>query len=121
MKVIVSELPYDATVSELRILFEAYGDVVSVDLPIDHMTGKITGTAIVEMSSMTEAEEAAKHLHHQYLHGRRMRVRIEEPRKLGDTREPVLVGNTYVDRFYPTPLVGRPEWGPGTRARRAGR
>lgn len=113
MKVIVRDLPYDVREEELRNLFGTAGEVVSVSLPVDHITGQMKGMAIVEMASAAEAEDAVRHLHHQPLHGRRMRVRLAEEHELAETAQPLLVEEEHASRPHPEARPHRPERSPG--------
>lgn len=66
----VGNLPFEATESELRSLFEQAGTVESIRIITDRYTGRPRGFAFVEM--VTEAE-AAKAI--QLLNGRPMKGR----------------------------------------------
>lgn len=113
MKVIVRDLSYDVNEKELRKLFGTVGEVVSVNLPVDHTTGRIEGTATIEMNSRAEAEDAVRHLHHKLLHGMPMRIHLEEEPLLAESAEPLLVeeGRRAVPHLEPKPH--RPERSPG--------
>jgi RNA recognition motif-containing protein len=112
MKVIVGDLPYDATEQELRDLFETQGEVVSVTLPVDHVTGQLKGTAIVEMATGAGAEDAVNHLRHQRFHGRRLRLRLATG-ELADAAEELMVEEQHPPKPHPTTLPHRPERSPG--------
>jgi RNA recognition motif-containing protein len=113
MKVIVGDLPYDATEQELRELFETQGEVVSVTLPVDHVTGRLKGTAIVEMATRAGAQDAVDHLRRQRFHGRRLRVRLAMGRELADAAEEQMVEEQQPPRPHKTTLPHRPERSPG--------
>jgi RNA recognition motif-containing protein len=55
-RIYVGNLPFSAREDEVRRLFEQYGEVVSIALPIDRETGRPRGFGFVEMS----AEDATK-------------------------------------------------------------
>jgi RNA recognition motif-containing protein len=112
MKVIVGDLPYDATEQELRELFETQGEVVSVTLPVDHVTGLLKGTATVQMATRAAAEDAVHHLRHRRFHGRRLRVRLAMG-ELADAAEDVAVEEQHPAEPHPTTLPHRPERSPG--------
>ena len=120
MKVIVRDLPYGTTEQELRVVFQQHGDVVSIELPVDHITGQRMGTAIVEMATPAQAEDAARHLRHQVFRGRRLRMRLARAAELG-VDAPLRLGEEgKPSEPRPKPPPHRPETSPGTRARRAG-
>ena len=56
-KLYVGNLPYDTTESDLRDLFAAHGEVLSVNVIEDRETGRSRGFAFVEME--VEAANAA--------------------------------------------------------------
>lgn len=57
MSIYVGNLSYQVTQDDVKQVFEEYGKVSRVQLPVDRETGRIRGFAFVEME--TEAEEAA--------------------------------------------------------------
>lgn len=120
MRVMVRDLPYGTTEQDLRGLFEQYGAPLSIELDVDHITGQPKGTAVVEMATPAEAEDAVRHLHHQTFRGRRLRMRLARPSELAEAAPalPVEEGSRPEPRTKATPH--RPETSPGTRARRAG-
>jgi RNA recognition motif-containing protein len=120
MKVILRELPYGTTEEELRRLFDPYGDPVSIELPVDHITGQPTGTAIVEMATPAEAEDAVRHLRHQLFRGHRLRMRLAKPSELADEAPLLPIDEERPPETRPEAPPHRPETSPGTRARRAG-
>jgi RNA recognition motif-containing protein len=50
-KVYVTNLPFQASESELKVLFSKAGDVMSVKIVSDRQTGQPRGIAFVEMST----------------------------------------------------------------------
>lgn len=73
----VGNLPFEATPDQLRQLFAAHAEVLSVDLPNDPQTGQPRGFAFVSLpSSAAEAVVAA--LDGQSLLGRRLRVSVAQ-------------------------------------------
>jgi RNA recognition motif-containing protein len=75
----VGNLPFSATVEEVRDLFDNYGTVESVNLITDRETGRLRGFGFVEMSS--GAEEAIAALNQSELGGRRLTVNPAKPRE----------------------------------------
>lgn len=80
MNIYVGNLSYSLTEDELRNLFAEYGEVSSVNLMIDKMTGQSKGFAFVEMPKQAEAEEAIKALNELAVKGRNMKVNQARPR-----------------------------------------
>ena len=54
----VGNLPYTATVDEIRELFSAYGTVEAVNLITDRDTGRLRGFGFVEMANTQEGADA---------------------------------------------------------------
>src|SRR5688500_20153215 len=66
-KLYVGNLPYEATESDLQTLFEASGQVASINIVRDRATGQARGFAFVEMSDAESARRAISELdRHQY-------------------------------------------------------
>lgn len=72
-KLYVGNLPYKITEEDVRVLFEQYGNVHSVNLLVDRYTGKMRGFGFVEMDN---AEEAIESLDGYSLEGRALRVNL---------------------------------------------
>jgi RNA recognition motif-containing protein len=75
----VGNLPFTATVEEVRDLFDNYGTVESVNLITDRETGRLRGFGFVEMSSGADA--AIEALNQSELGGRRLTVNPAKPRE----------------------------------------
>jgi cold-inducible RNA-binding protein len=73
-KLYVGNLPFSATESELRELFEAHGAVQSVSVITDRETGRSRGFAFVEMADDASAEAAMRQLDGRSMGGRPLRV-----------------------------------------------
>ena len=58
MNIYIGNLPYNASEDEVRQAFEAYGQVASVALIKDRMTGQPRGFGFVEMPNQSEAQAA---------------------------------------------------------------
>ena len=54
----VGNLSYEATEDDIRQAFEAHGEVSSVSVIMDKMTGRSRGFGFVEMANDPEAESA---------------------------------------------------------------
>ena len=62
MNIYISNLSYDVNDSDLRELFEEYGEVSSAKVIMDRETGKSRGFAFVEMTSDEEGQKAIDEL-----------------------------------------------------------
>ena len=77
----VGNLSYSVTHPILSAAFEEVGEVVSVDLITDRMTGRSKGFAFVEMAQDDAAQEAIKQLDGKELDGRAIKVAEARPRQ----------------------------------------
>jgi cold-inducible RNA-binding protein len=78
-KLYVGNLSYDTTEADLRELFGKAGNIRSISIPSDRMTGQPRGFAFVEMESPAEALVAIKTCNGQKLHEREIRVNEARP------------------------------------------
>ncbi len=81
MNIYVGNLPYDASEEEVRTEFEAYGEVKSVALIKDKMTGQARGFGFVEMPNDEEAQNAITALNGKQLRRRPMIVNQARPKE----------------------------------------
>ena len=81
-------LPYSTTEEELREIFEAFGEVSSVNIISDKFSGQSKGFGFVEMPSNAEADEAIKALNESPMKGRNLRVNQAKPRGDRPQRKP---------------------------------
>lgn len=63
MKIYVGNLNYRTTEDELNQLFSDFGDVKSVQIIKDKMSGRSKGFGFIEMEDDAEAKEAIEALH----------------------------------------------------------
>ncbi len=75
----VGNLPFNATETDVRGLFEGHGTVDSVKLINDRETGKPRGFGFVEMAS-ADAQGAIQELNGQQLGGRALRINEAQER-----------------------------------------
>ena len=80
MKIFVGNLAYDVTEDELTAEFGTYGNVESVAIPADRISGRPRGFAFVEMASKSEAEAAIEGLNGKVLKERTIVVNESRPR-----------------------------------------
>ena len=78
MKIIIRNLSRSTTESEIKDLFEAYGEVSSCDLVMDKQTGKSKGFGFVEMPNPKHAKYAIKNLNDKTIANSRIRVKVAE-------------------------------------------
>ena len=78
--VYVGNLSYDITQGKLQELFEAHGQVSSVNIIADRETGRPRGFAFVEMMTEEGASAAINALNGQDVDGRALKVSEAKPR-----------------------------------------
>ncbi|MEN9502990.1 MAG: hypothetical protein RI964_2275 [Pseudomonadota bacterium] len=81
MNIYVGNLPYKITDADLRELFAAYGEVSSVSMVKDKMTGQSKGFGFVEMPNAAEASAAIQGLNEKAVQGRNIKVNEAKPRE----------------------------------------
>jgi cold-inducible RNA-binding protein len=77
----VGNLSYTTTDATLSELFGAIGEVVSVNVITDRMSGRPKGFAFVEMAEQTTAQEAINQLNGREVDGRAIRVAEARPKR----------------------------------------
>ena len=80
-KLYVGNLSYMTTDAALSELFGAIGEVLSVNLITDRMTGRSKGFAFVEMAEHTAALEAINQLNGREVDGRSIKVAEARPKR----------------------------------------
>jgi RNA recognition motif-containing protein len=80
MNIYVGNLAYGVTEEELMAAFSQYGEVSSVNVITDKISGQSKGFAFVEMPSNSEADAAIKGLNEKPLKGRPVKVNQAKPR-----------------------------------------
>jgi cold-inducible RNA-binding protein len=85
-KLYVGNLSYATTESVLSELFGEVGEVVSVSLITDRMSGRSKGFAFVEMAEESAAQEAIAQLSGKELDGREINVAEARPQKPRDSQ-----------------------------------
>ena len=79
--VYVGNLSFDTTQEKLRELFEAHGQVATVNVVTDRYTGRPRGFAFVEMMNDQGANAAIAALNGQEVDGRTLKVAPAKPRE----------------------------------------
>ena len=70
-KLLVRNIPFEATKKELRDIFKKFGELKSVRLP-KKMNNQHRGFCLVEFISVSEAKNALVALENTHLYGRKM-------------------------------------------------
>lgn len=83
MNIYVGNLSYEATEEDLRQAFEAHGEVTSVSVIKDKMTGRSRGFGFVEMPDKGQAQAAIQALNLKELRGRAITVNEARPKGQG--------------------------------------
>ena len=83
MNIYVGNLSYEATQDDLRQAFEAHGEVSSVSIIMDKMTGRSRGFGFVEMPDQGAGQAAVSALNLQEIRGRAMTVNEAKPKTEG--------------------------------------
>ena len=78
-KLYVGNLPYQTTESDLQTLFEASGQVASINIVRDRATGQARGFAFVEMADSAAAQQAISDLDKHAYGGRNLTVNEAKP------------------------------------------
>ena len=77
----VGNLDFATTETEIRTLFEPFGQIDNVSLVRDKFSGQSRGFAFVEMSNDSEAEQAIQNLNGKQVGNRNITVNEARPRE----------------------------------------
>jgi len=80
VNIYVGNLSFRATDEDLRVAFEAYGEVVSARVIQDRETGRSRGFGFVEMSNQDQANSAIEQLNNTEIVDRFVRVNEAQER-----------------------------------------
>ena len=80
MKIYVGNMPFSMDESQLRGLFEEFGEVDSANVITDRETGRPRGFAFVEMQD-ADARKAIEELNEREVDGRKLNVNEARPRE----------------------------------------
>ncbi len=80
MRIYVGSLSFEITEEELRQEFEAFGEVESVNIITDKISGRPRGFGFVEMTSESEGQAAITDLNGKTLKDRTLYVNVARPR-----------------------------------------
>ncbi len=87
MNIFIGNLPYKIQESELRELFEDYGELTSLKIITDRQTGQSKGFGFAEMPDRESALKAMEDLNGAEIYGRTIVVKEAEEKPQG-TRKP---------------------------------
>lgn len=81
----VGNLPWSTNEDKLRELFEKYGEIESIRIPMDREQ-RIKGFGFVEYKKPEDCQPAIDALNDTDLEGRKIRVNLSQPRSQDDRR-----------------------------------
>lgn len=84
----VGNMSFQTTESELRALFEPFGQVTRIHVALDRETGRARGFAFVEMANDAEAAKAIAGLDGKEVGGRNLKVNEARPKEGGRSGGP---------------------------------
>jgi RNA recognition motif-containing protein len=85
-KLYVGNLSYDSTEDSLKAKFAEAGEVTSVSIITDKMSGRSKGFGFVEMASDEDAKKAIEMFNGQEVDGRKLKVDEARPMQPRDDR-----------------------------------
>jgi cold-inducible RNA-binding protein len=83
MNIYVGNLSYEATEDDIRAAFQAHGEVSTVSIIMDKISGRSRGFGFVEMPDKSQAEAAIRTLNLQEVRGRAITVNEAKPKGEG--------------------------------------
>ncbi len=81
MNIYVGNLSFGSSENDLRVEFEAFGEVTSVKIITDRETGRSRGFGFVEMADDTAGQAAIEAINGKELDGRSVSVNQARPRE----------------------------------------
>lgn len=81
VQIYVGNIAYGLREDDLRELFEQFGEVTSVKIIKDNITGRSKGFGFVEMLEKGDAEKAIAKLDGSEVEGRNIKVNVARPRR----------------------------------------
>jgi RNA recognition motif-containing protein len=86
MNIFVGSLPFTIKETELKDMFEEYGEVVSAKIITDKLSGRSKGFGFIDMTNDEEAQNAINSLNGAEVGGRKIVVNKSEPRSDSDRK-----------------------------------
>ena len=108
VRLIVRDFPYGTTVEQLQHLFEPHAEVINIEMPV-HATGEPKDFALIDVADQAQADDAVHHLHGRVFEGRRLRVKIAVPHKIGADAALKPEPPRAQQEAAPPPVIERPE------------
>ncbi|MDD4663756.1 MAG: RNA-binding protein [Caldisericia bacterium] len=84
MNIYVGNIAFSMTEDDLRLAFEAYGEVSRATILKDKMTNRSRGFGFVEMPNQEEGQKAIQELNGKEMNGRALNVSEARPRTEGN-------------------------------------
>ena len=81
MNIYVGQLPYNVDENELKEMFSEFGEIASINLIMDHYSGRSKGFGFIDMPNNSEADTAIKALNKTMLKGREIKVNQVQKQK----------------------------------------
>jgi len=86
--------------------FGVFGEIRSVDIPIDSQSGKPRGFGFVEFMDSNDAYDAVDNMDQSELYGRTIRVKFSSRKPPGQLRDPKKA--VWADEIYYKKVLARP-------------
>ncbi|KAL4923270.1 RNA-binding protein with serine-rich domain 1 [Aspergillus undulatus] len=106
-KIVIEKLTKNVTEAHLYEIFEGFGEIQSVDLPMNYAFMTNRGTAYILYNDPADAEAAIAHMHEAQLDGAVLNVSIVLPKR-AFSRSPPPVSNTRTKYGRQRHFSGRP-------------
>lgn len=106
-KLFISNLDFEVTSDQLRVLFDEIGPSVSVVVASDRETKRSKGFAFVEMEREEDAKKAIETLNNRSLNGRPMKVCEDRGKNAGPSTGAAGEGQEGGRKFEPLPSIQR--------------
>ncbi|KAK3372228.1 hypothetical protein B0H63DRAFT_527080 [Podospora didyma] len=102
-KVVVERLSKNVNADHVHEIFEKFGTIVDLDVPLNRSTGYNRGTAYLLFSDEAAAEAAVTHMHEAHLDGNIINVSIVLPRRKISPAPPIASHGANFDPRGPPP------------------
>ncbi len=86
--------------------FSVFGEIQSVDIPIDSQSGKPRGFGFVEFMDANDATDAVDNMNQSEIYGRTIRVKFSSRKPPGQLRDPKKA--VWADELYYKKVLARP-------------
>ena len=86
--------------------FSVFGEIQSVDIPIDSQSGKSRGFGFVEFMDANDATDAVDNMNQSEIYGRTIRVKFSSRKPPGQLRDPKKA--VWADELYYKKVLARP-------------